>query len=611
MTQPQQFPITIHDARWDASGSPWTDRALNAGAKWVKIVDDPLGAYALAAARPDVSVIYRRVAPKDLESLSSWLEHVDFPTDDSIAAAWVRYTSIGAAPNLFVEGHNEPTFRNVDDVLRFARIEARRSVLLNGVGLRAVIGNFATGTPEGGMFRAFMAEYIERGGRRDALIGVHEYGTIDLAPETDRFNWLGHVRLRNEAGAMAAGFEWVVTECGLDRVMVGGQWAGAAGWRDVKIGERNISQSELWSIAARYANAVRSNGVALCCAWFTYGDTGQWERFEMNDANEFNENLIGAIRSGAASTPSGSCSDQNAPTDWTHTVDATLGLNVRTTPEIPPATAADPSRKRNVACAMPNGQRVRVRRTIGTWAEMDWPRPGFCNLPNLDARPVPLPSERQLAPAFAMSVGDRFIDVSAFQTPTDMDWAILQFHEYRAVMIRAAVGLATDDVWKQHWDRARGYLARMLYTVFSFTATAARQVDIHAAAIESLPQIPTVAIDLELSNPAKSSAGLNQYVDALTARGIPLAWYARASWVADNLSDLSRLTPLPFIVAHYKNPAGTVPAVPPGVTANAWQYVGGEKVVSEKMWWGFSKTRSGKFLDESVVMAPGLIIHAA
>lgn len=610
MTQSQQFPITIHDARWDASGSPWTDRALAAGARWVKIVDDPASAYALAVTLPDVSVIYRRVAPKDLESLSSWLEHADFPTDDSIASAWVRYTSILSAPNLFIEGHNEPTFRNIDDVLRFARIEARRSVLLDEIGLRAVIGNFATGTPEPGMFRAFMSEYLDRGGRRDALIGVHEYGTIDLAPETDRFNWLGHVRLRDEAGTLAAGFEWVVTECGLDRVMVGGQWAGVAGWKKIIVDGRTLTQSELWAMAARYAAAVRLHGFALCCAWFTYGDTGQWENFEMNDADEFNKNLVDAIRSGAAAQ-NGSCSDTNAPLDWTHTVDATLGLNVRTTPEIPPATTADPNRKRNVACAMQNGQRVRVTRAIGTWAEIDFPRSGYCNLPNLDARPVPAPAERQLAPAFAMAVGDRFIDVSAYQTPGDMDWSIIQFHEYRLAMIRVAIGLAVDDVWRQHWDRARGYVGRMLYSVFNFTATAARQADIHAAAIESLPQIPTVAIDLETSNPSKSSVGLNQYVDALTARGIPLAWYARASWVADNLTDLSRLAPLPFIVAHYKNPAGTIPAVPPGITANAWQYVGGEKVLAEKMYWGFAKTRSGKFLDESVVMAPGLIVHAA
>lgn len=582
---------------------------MAAGAAFYKCVDDPSRAYGVATIVPGVTVIYRKVPPGDLSELSNWRRHPDFPTEHDVAAAWVRLTDIGAAPNLFVEGMNEPVFETMDDVLWYGRVEAVRATMLAARGLRAVIGNFATGNPAPGRFAAFMREYLEHGGPRTAAIGVHEYGTWDLDPMTDRHNWLGHVRLATEAGALATGFRWFITECGLDRVMVGGEWSGAAGWRAVKIGERSLTETDLWAIAERYESALQQFGLAECACWFTYGDTSRWKDFEMSNADEFNGRLVDAIAAGSAAP--GQCSDQNAPIDWTHTVDATLGLNVRTTPEIPPATTADPSRKRNVACAMPNGQRVRVTRTIGTWAEMDWPRAGYCNLPNLDVRLTPTPAERQLAPAFAMSIGDRFIDVSAYQTPADMDWGILQFHEYRAAMIRVAIGLAVDDVWRQHWDRARGYLARFLYSVYSFTATTARQVDIHAAAIETLPQIPTVAIDLELSNPYKSSVGLNQYVDALTARGIPLAWYARASWVADNLSDLSRLAPLPFIVAHYKNPTGTVPAVPPGITANAWQYVGGEKVLSEKMWWGFSKTRSGKFLDESVVMAPGLIVHAA
>lgn len=603
------FPLTIYDACWDAQSSPIGDRAMNAGARYYKCVDDPARAFGVAIARQGVTVIYRKVAPGDLSELSNWRRHPDFPTEHDVAAAWVRLTDIRAAGNLFIEGMNEPVFESTDDVLWYARVEAIRATMLAARGLRSVIGNFATGNPAPGMFALFMREYLAHGGPTNAAIGVHEYGTIDLDPMTDRHNWLGHTRLAAEAREMVNGFRWFVTECGLDRVMVGGEWSGAAGWRAVRVGDRGLSQSELWDIARRYALALRQFGLADCATWFTYGDTSRWENFDMATADEFNNNLISAIES-AAST-GGGCVDANAPVDWTHTVDAAIGLNVRTTPEIPPATTADPSRKRNVACAMQNGQRVRVTRTVNTWAEIDWPRAGYCNLPNLDARPAPSPVERQLAPAFDMVRGDRFVDVSGYQIPSDMDWAILQHHEYRAAMIRVAIGLAVDDAWKQHWDRARGYLARFVYSVFTFTASAARQADIHSAAIESLPQIPTVAIDLETSNPSKSADGLNSYVDTLTARGIPLAWYARASWVSENLSDLSRLAPLPFIVAHYKHPSGTLPAVPPNITANAWQYVGGEKVLAEKMWWGFAKTRSGKFLDESVVLAAGLTIRAA
>lgn len=603
------FRLSIHDACWDAQSSPVGDRALAAGAGYYKCVDDPRRAFGVAVEFKDVQVIYRKVPPSDLESLSSWRRHPEFNDIRAAAGAWVRITDIGAAPNLWVEGHNEPIFESADDVVWFARVEAERSKLLAARGLRVVIGNFATGNPAPGVFKTFIDAYLAAGGERSAAIGVHEYGTIDLDPMTDRHNWLGHVRLAEEIGSVADGFQWFITETGLDRVMIGGAWSGVPGWRLAKIGERSLTESELWSIAVRYETALRAHGRARCAFWFTYGDTSSWENFDMANADEFNANLVNAI---SAAVPSeGGCVDANAPVDWTHTVDASIGLNVRRTPEIPPATSADPYRKRNVACAMPNGQRVRVLRTINTWAEIDWPRVGYCNLPNLDPRPTPPPVERQLAPAFDMVRGDRFIDVSAYQTPADMDWGLLAFHEYRAVMIRVAVGLSVDAVWKQHWDLARGQLARFLYSVFTFTATATRQADIHSSAIETLPQIPTVGIDLETSNPSKSSDGLNAYVETLTARGIPLAWYGRASWVAENLTDISRLVPLPFIVAHYKHPLAGAPIVPPGVVANAWQHVAGEKVLAEKMYWGFAKTRSGKYLDESVVMAPGLTVHAA
>lgn len=605
--------LTIHDACWDAQSSPFGDSLLSAGAGWYKCVDDPTRAFGVASTLPRVNVIYRKAAPSDLESLSAWRRHPDFPTVHDVAAAWVRLADVRAAPNLWVEGHNEPVFETLDDVLWFARVEAERAKLLAARGLKAVVGNFATGNPQPGFFRAFILEYLNYGGPVHA-IGVHEYGTIDLDPLTDRFNWLGHTRLAAEAGARADGFTWLVTECGLDRVKVGDVWRGEPGWRLVKVNGRDIGQRELWDVAKRYNAALAAYGRAKCACWFTYGDTERWKEFEMANADEFNQLFLASVMADAKPAPTNpapNCTNPNAPADWTHTVDAAVGLNVRSTPEVPPATAADPNRKRNVVCAMPTGQLVRVIDVDKTWAKIDFPTNGWCSLPNLDARPITVPVERKLAPAFQMSKGDRFIDVSAYQTPSDMDWSILRHHEYRAVMIRLAIGLAPDPVWMKHWINARDQLARFGYSVFTFTATPSRQADVLSAELDKLIEIPTVAIDLETSNPSKSADGMNQYIDILTRRGVPLAWYGRASWVAENLKDISALLRLPFIVAHYKHPFNGQPLVPPGATANAWQYVAGEKVVIENMYWGYAKTRSGKFLDESVVMAPGLTIHAA
>jgi hypothetical protein len=154
-------------------------------------------------------------------------------------------------------------------------------------------------------------------------------------------------------------------------------------------------------------------------------------------------------------------------------------------------------------------------------------------------------------------------------------------------------------------------MKRFLYAVFSFTASKEKQLETLLRALDRIPQTPTVALDLELPNPSRDASSLNWMIDNLQARSVPLAWYGRALWLADNLSDSSKLKALPFIVAHYKSPVDDKPLVPSGFDASAWQFVAGEKVVPNRMYWGNAKTRSMKYLDESKVLPRGLEVHAA
>ncbi len=64
---------------------------------------------------------------------------------------------------------------------------------------------------------------------------------------------------------------------------------------------------------------------------------------------------------------------------------------------------------------------------------------------------------------------------------------------------------------------------------------------------------------------------------------------------------------MPLIVANYRYPVDAQPALPLGYAkANAWQHVAGEKVETDKLYWARFMTRSGKYLDESIVTDAGL-----
>ena len=626
--------LTIHDACWEAAASPWSDQVLTAQVAWLKVIDDPARAFAVAQAVPTCNVIYRRVAPGDIEQLSDQRRHPEFGDARACAEMFVRLADVRAAANLWVEGANEVKLANADDARWYGTVEALRAQLLAERGLHAVIGNFATGNPEEDLFVAWLQSYLDHGGRRDALLGLHEYGAFGLPAAQDLHNLLRHRRLAERGGALMSGFRWAITECGLDRVKVGGVYVGG-GWRAQGA---SVDEDAYWRYMFDYDAELERDTDVVCAAVFTYGDTARWRDYDLNDARSFNQALLDSLaahppepsepvsptltttpsRSGDASSE---CDRSDVPDNWTHTVRAARGLNVRAAPEI-----AD-----NIRCAMVNGKQVRALARQGDWMQIDWPLIGWCFAPNLQPRAeAPLdthdhgPVEIGAQPArpkgkasarrgkrLTLKAGARFVDVSAWQEPDDLDWPALKWNGCSAAMIRVAAGTQTDPEWRRYADGAqRAGLAWFVYVYFSFLVGSDEQLRALRPALQTMTRLPTVVLDLEGANPSGSADGLRSYVAALQDLGLPLAVYTRQSWVQDNLPGLHNLLgDLPLIVANYRYPVGSQPALPGGWNAAAaWQHVAGEKVESDRLYWARYRTRSGRHLDESIVLESGLTV---
>lgn len=280
-----------------ASGvSDWVPQYIASGARWVKLTDAPDKAWALAEAHPLLNVIYRRVEPEDLRSMDKWRQQ--WPEPVVAAMVVMQYADIRTRANLFVEGINEPVLTNFDDAVWYGQVEACRARFLKERALRAVVGNFATGNPAPGLFPVWLKAYRDNGGPMDALIGVHEYGVIDLDPAADGWNMMGHRRLMLEAGSLAAGFQWAITETGLDEITVGGVKRGG-GWKSQGVNE----QAYLAWLMRAAAEWDKDKAVACACL-FSYRDTERWKDYEMDGAQAVNGGLIASHKaSGAAPAP--------------------------------------------------------------------------------------------------------------------------------------------------------------------------------------------------------------------------------------------------------------------------------------------------------------------
>ncbi len=131
---------------------------------------------------------------------------------------------------IYWEGHNEPIWNTQEEMSWYAQFEIERMKLMAELGLKCVIGNFATGTPDLSLWPAFLPA-IRAAREYQAILGLHEYscpwmwwmtGKYQLKPDEDEGDE-GWTTLRyrkvyrrylipNGLGDVPL----VITECGID-----------------------------------------------------------------------------------------------------------------------------------------------------------------------------------------------------------------------------------------------------------------------------------------------------------------------------------------------------------------------------------------------------------
>ena len=453
---------------------------------------------------------------------------------------------------------------------------------------RAVLGNWAVGNPSGtppqveaiwakaGPLIAACKEFY-------AVLGFHEYTIPEL--EWDKWH-LG--RFEDVIVLLRKYFNYtpdvILSEFGFDFLPDLGK---GGGWSDLVSAERYVDF--IIRMDKRFQALPYVKGVCL----FT-GGYG-WPKHSV-DKEEIIQPLIAYARTQMTTI----CANNNAPPDWNYTVTGAQGLNVRTSPDSTQGS-------KNLLCAMPTGQKVVATEIKDNWARITFPTAGYCFAPNLLKREV-LPATVLPKPGVPATFenGTLVIDVSANQHPDDVDWLILAMHGYRVAVIRISVGAMEDAYWRTHYTRAKAAGFKIaLYTAFSFTVPVATQLKVLRNAVmqSGINYLPSLSVDLELPRGNNSPDNAKQFVEALEHDGFHILIYTRKSWIDSDLPDAAWLAKYPLWVANYLRPApGSKPVLPKFWTASVlWQYVAGEKVVTEKMHWGYAKTIKGNHLDESVV----------
>lgn len=229
---------------------------VQAGSPAVKLVNDYGSAAQLLAVNPGVILIGRIYETYDANGIAR-----SGASPLAEAQAWVQRQSERYNLNPLIkiwEGPNEPVFGNAgnpDDMQAmawYAQFEAERLRLLAAIGLRGVVGNFPTGTPDLGMWPAFLPA-LAAVATYNGYLGLHEYsspwmwwltGSYQAGNCPDQFptgpgegdeGWLT-LRYRkvyrqylipNGLGSTPL----FITECGLDSIGPVCQGYTSGGWR--------------------------------------------------------------------------------------------------------------------------------------------------------------------------------------------------------------------------------------------------------------------------------------------------------------------------------------------------------------------------------------------
>jgi hypothetical protein len=199
------------------------------------------------------------------------------------------------------EGPSKPVCNNEDDMAWYAQFEIERMELMNQIGLKCVIGNFATGTPPLELWPAFLPA-IEVGLARQAILGLHEYScpwmwwlTGDHQPDTDDDQedegWatLRYRKVyRQYLLPNQLQIPLVITECGIDPLVnpkpegaPAATWKGLGEYWETHDGETDPADFYFRQLTW-YDRELCKDEYVIGMAPFTWGHwDGTWKEFDI------------------------------------------------------------------------------------------------------------------------------------------------------------------------------------------------------------------------------------------------------------------------------------------------------------------------------------------
>ena len=159
-----------------------TRTLVDAGCRIVKLLDD-FGLAPELAAKPGVTVIGRVFSPFTAESQRG--ETAEVAARRFVESQQEKYR-LNPAIKIW-EGHNEPVWSTREEMEWYATFEIARLRILADMGLRGVIGNFATGNPGDMSLWQWFIPAVQAAKQRNGILGVHEYSSPWVWWMTGRF----------------------------------------------------------------------------------------------------------------------------------------------------------------------------------------------------------------------------------------------------------------------------------------------------------------------------------------------------------------------------------------------------------------------------------------
>jgi hypothetical protein len=271
---------------------------IQAGPAVVKLVGD----WGLARNVPEGVLVIGRKHQADYDAQ---LQNVSGKTPQEAAQQFFQDQLATYQSNPIItywEGHNEPVWNTQEDMGWYAEWEIERMQLMADVGLKCVIGNFATGTPPLDLWPAFLPA-LETAREYQAILGLHEYscpwmwwmtGPHQLDPSEDQGDE-GWTTLRYRKAYRqhlipngVGNVPLVITECGIDPLVSPqppesprGTWKQLDGFWAQHDGEQDAADFYFRQLAW-YDKELQDDEYVVGATVFTWGSFGRpWSDFDV------------------------------------------------------------------------------------------------------------------------------------------------------------------------------------------------------------------------------------------------------------------------------------------------------------------------------------------